>query len=90
MRFISGPFNNQLLPNLLNEMIKDCIQVRAAVAYANKDNMQLFEARAKHLKPLEFYGCYDYTIPVYPSILKWFLDKKSPNYVCTLVPDIPH
>lgn len=90
MRFISGPLNNQLLPNLLNEMIEDCTRVRAAVAYSSKDNMQLFESCAKHLKPLEFYGRYDYTVPVDPSVLKWFLDKKSPNYVCKLVPDILH
>src|SRR5690606_41456332 len=54
----------------------------------NRDNMQLFEACARHLKPLEFYGRYDHTVPVDPAVLKWFLDKASPNYHCKLVPDI--
>ncbi|GIX24925.1 MAG: hypothetical protein KatS3mg122_2156 [Caldimonas sp.] len=52
--------------------------------------MQLFEACARHLKPLEFYGRYDHTVPVDPAVLKWFLDKASPNYHCKLVPDILH
>ncbi len=90
MRFITGPLNKQLLHNLLIEMIDDCTRVRAAVAYASRDNMQLFEACAKHLKPLEFYGRYDYTVAVDPSVLRWFLDKASPNYECRLVPDILH
>src|SRR5690606_39773042 len=88
MRFIAGPLNKQLLQNLLGEVIEPCTRVRAAVAYANRDNMQLFEACARHLKPLEFYGRYDHTVPVDPAVLKWFLDKASPNYHCKLVPDI--
>lgn len=90
MRLITGPLNKQYLTDLLHEMIEDCTRVRAAVAYANKDNMQLFDTCATHFKPLEFYGRYDYTVAVDPSMLKWFLDKKSPNYVCKLVPDILH
>ncbi len=53
MRFIAGPLNKQLLQNFLAEVIEPCTRVRAAVAYANRDNLQLFEACAKHLKPLE-------------------------------------
>lgn len=90
MRFIAGPLNKQLLQNLLSEVIDPCTRVRAAVAYASRDNMQLFEACAKHLKPLEFFGRYDYTVAVDPSVLKWFLDKASPNFECKLVPDILH
>jgi phosphatidylserine/phosphatidylglycerophosphate/cardiolipin synthase-like enzyme len=90
MRFIAGPLNKQLLQNLLAEVIEPCTRVRAAVAYANRDNLQLFEACAKHLKPLEFFGRYDYTVAVDPPVLKWFLDKASPNFDCKLVPDILH
>lgn len=90
MRFIAGPLNKQLLQNLLAEVIEPCTRVRAAVAYANRDNIQLFEACAKHLKPLEFFGRYDYTVAVDPPVLKWFLDKASPNFDCKLVPDILH
>ena len=74
MRFIAGPLNRQLLQNLLAEIIEPCTRVRAAVAYANRDNLQLFEACARHLKPLEFFGRYDYTVAVDPAVLKWFLD----------------
>lgn len=90
MRFIAGPLNRQLLQNLLTEMIGECTRVRAAVAYASRDNMQLFDACVRHLKPLEFYGRYDHTVPVDPDVLKWFLNMASPNYECRLVPDILH
>ena len=90
MRFIAGPLNSQLLQNLLGEMIEPCTRVRAAVAYASRDNMKLFEACARHLKPLEFFGRYDHTVAVDPTVLKWFLDKASPNYDCKLIPDILH
>jgi len=52
--------------------------------------MKLFEACAQHLKPLEFFGRYDHTVAVDPAVLKWFLDKASPNFDCKLVPDILH
>lgn len=90
MRLIAGPLNRQLLQNLLAEVIEPCTRVRAAVAYANRDNLQLFDACAKHLKPLEFFGRYDHTVAVDPAVLKWFLDKASPNFDCRLVPDILH
>lgn len=90
MRFVAGPLNKQLLQNLLIEVIDSCTRVRAAVAYANRDNLQLFEACARHLKPLEFFGRYDHTVAVDPEVLKWFLDKASPNFDCKLVPDILH
>lgn len=90
MKFIAGPLNKQLLQNLLAELIEPCTRVRAAVAYANRDNMQLFEACARHMKPLEFFGRYDHTVAVDPVVLKWFLDQASPNFDCKLVPDILH
>lgn len=90
MRFIAGPLNKQLLQNLLGEMIDECSRVRAAIAYASRDNMLLLDACAKRLKPLEFFGRYDHTVPVAPEVLKWFLDQASPNLECKLVPDILH
>lgn len=90
MRFIAGPLNKQLLQNLLNQQIEECTRVRAAVAYASRDNMQLFQACLQHSKPLEYYGRYDHTVPVDPPILKWFLERASPNLRCHLVPDILH
>jgi hypothetical protein len=90
MRFIAGPLNRQLLQNLLGEVIEQATRVRAAVAYANRDNLKLFEACAAHKKPLEFYGRYDHTVAVDPPVLKWFLEQASPNFDCKLVPDILH
>lgn len=90
MRFIAGTLNNQRLQNLLGEVIGTCTRVCAAVAYVKRDNMQLFEVCVQHQKPLEFFGRYDHTVAVAPEVLKWFLDEKSPQYVCKLVPDILH
>ena len=90
MRFIAGPLNKQLLENLLSEIIEKCTRVRAAVAYASSDNMKLFEACVQNLKPLEYFGRYDHSVAIEPTVLKWFLDKASLNYECKLVPDILH
>lgn len=90
MRFIAGTLNNQRLQNLLGEVIGSCTRVRAAVAYAKRREMRLFEACKRHEKPLEFFGRYDHTVAVAPEVLKWFLDQKSPQYACKLVPDILH
>lgn len=90
MRFIAGTLNNQRLQNLLGEVIGSCTRVCAAVAYVKRDNMQLFEACVQHQKSLEFFGRYDHTVAIAPEVLKWFLDQKSPQYICRLVPDILH
>ena len=39
---------------------------------------------------VKFYGRYDRSVPITTNILKTFLDSKSPNYECKLVPDIFH
>ncbi len=90
MKFIAGPLNKKLLQNLLYEVIDEASRVKVAVAYAKKDNLKLFEACVDRLLPLEFYGRYDYTVAVDPDVLKWFIDKASPNIECKLVPDILH
>jgi len=90
MKFITGPLNKKFLLNLLNEVISEASRVKAAIAYAKKDNLKLFEACRERLLPLEFYGRYDYTVAIDPDVLKWFIEKASPNLVCKLVPDILH
>lgn len=70
MRFIAGPLNKQLLQNLLGEVIESCTRVRAAVAYASRDNMKLFEARAPATAGV--LGRYDHTVAVDPAVLKGF------------------
>ena len=39
---------------------------------------------------LKFWGRYDRSVPITTTILKKFLDTKSPSYECKLVPDIFH
>jgi hypothetical protein len=90
VKFVGGAINKQWLQNVLSDAMEDCVRVRAAVAYASRDNMLLFEACQRVGKPLVYYGRYDHTVPVHPQILKWFLDQKSPGLVCKLVPDILH
>ena len=90
MQFVTGLLNKPLLRDVVVTMMDDCTAVLAAIAYADRRNMQLFEACANSLKPLEFYGRYDATVPIAPETLKWFLDKASPNLVCRLVPDLLH
>lgn len=90
MEFVAGEVNGVLLRNILHEAIHDCTRVRAAVAYANSDNMELFEVCKEAAKSLTYYGRYDHTVPVSPEILEWFLVQASTDLVCKLVPDILH
>ncbi|MGF6808589.1 hypothetical protein OKW30_003715 [Paraburkholderia sp. Clong3] len=90
MQFVAGKINGVLLRNILHDAIDDCTRVRAAVAYASSDNMELFEACRQAGKSLTYYGRYDYTVPVSPEILEWFLVQRSADLVCKLVPDILH
>jgi hypothetical protein len=69
---------------------KNSVCGRAAIAYAQNDNFELFEVCKKAGKALTYYGRYDYAIPVHPEVLHRFLLPKSPDLVCKLVPDILH
>ncbi|WP_192386396.1 phospholipase D family protein [Burkholderia cepacia] len=92
MKFVAGPVNEVLLRDVLYDAISGCTRVRAAVAYANANSgpVALFEACKQAGKPLTYYGRYDYTVPVAPEILEWFLVQRSADIVCRLVPDILH
>lgn len=90
MDLIAGLINRRLLHNLAIAHTAECAEVKAAIAYADGTSMQLFESCAAHAKPLTFYGRYDYTVPVSPAVLKWFLDQKNLNLICKLVPDYLH
>jgi hypothetical protein len=58
--------------------------VEAAVAYAT-DAAPLLEWSWKHGIPLRFWGRFDDAVPVRVDILRSFLDRRSPNFVCKLV-----
>lgn len=90
MELIAGAVNKRWLDSLVRTHTPECSEVLVAVAYANEDKLDLFEACKKHGKPVTFYGRYDETLPVSPRVVKWFLDQKSPNFTCRMVPDILH
>lgn len=68
-------------------------EIWAAVAYVDNQQIQqnnfiksCFDARI----PLTLYARYDESTPVGTDILKWFLDQKSPDYNCFLIPNLLH
>jgi len=87
---IAGALNDKRLHNLVAIHTPECAEVRAAIAYAAADNLELFEACLRHGKPLTYYGRYDETVPVAPEVVKWFLDQKSPSFTCRMVADVLH
>lgn len=89
MRVIAGGVNGIYLEEIHVNSIKNTVWVKAAIAYAN-GHPKLFDDCWKHKIPLTFYGRYDSSAPVSTNILKSFLDRKSPNFICKLVPDIFH
>lgn len=90
MELIAGAANKRWLHNLASRHTPECTEVLAAVAYAATDNLSVFEACKRHAKPVTYYGRYDETVPVEPAVIKWFLDQRSPNFTCRVVPDILH
>lgn len=90
MELIAGALNKRWLQNLVAHHTPECTEVVAAVAYASEDNLELFEACKRHCKPVTYYGRYDESVPVAPAVVKWFLDQRSPNFTCRMVPDVLH
>lgn len=90
MELIAGAVNKRWLQNLAAHHTPECTEVVAAVAYASADNLELCEACKRHSKPLTYYGRYDESVPVAPAVVKWFLDQRSPNFTCRMVPDVLH
>lgn len=90
MELITGALNKRWLQNLVAHHTSECTEVVAAIAYASSDNLELFEACKRHNKPVTYYGRYDESVPVAPAVVKWFLDQRSPNFTCRMVPDVLH
>lgn len=89
MKFIAGGLNGEFLLDYTNRAVKHADTVFAAVAYASSDPILFQICRNKGMK-LRFWGRYDVSVPIATPILKKFLDLKSSNYECRLVPDIFH
>lgn len=90
MELVAGGINKKFLRNIAEDCTPKSTRVLAAVAYASADNLELFQLCKQHDKVLTFYGRYDESVPVSPTIVKWFLDQKNPNLECRVVPDILH
>lgn len=84
MRLIMGGINGDYLRNITEQCVETTEEVLAAVAYALDDTL-LFEWCWHRNIPLKFYGRLDDTVPVSVAILRDFLAKSSPNFVCRLV-----
>lgn len=89
MRVVAGGVNGVYLEEIHVNSVKNTVWVKAAIAYAN-GHPKIFDDCWKNGIPLIFYGRYDSSAPVSTNILKTFLDRKSPNFTCKLVPDIFH
>jgi hypothetical protein len=89
MKFVAGSLNGVYLSDIQDQGIGRMESVKIAVAYASSSPRILEDCWTKGIR-ITFWGRYDETVPVTLAILKKFLDRRSPNYVCKLVPDIFH
>jgi hypothetical protein len=81
-----------MLLNIHAAALDECVEVKAAIAYAQQDvnGILLLEDCWRKGKKLTFYGRVDGTCPIDLRILAWFLKRNSPNAVCKLVPHWLH
>jgi len=89
MELIAGKLNNKWLVTYLESSIDQADWVKAAIAYASGEPKLISFCFENNIR-LDYWGRYDCSVPVATNILKKFLDKKSPNFVCRLIPDIFH
>jgi hypothetical protein len=89
MKFVAGGINGEYLKGIHLSAKNKTDSIKMAIAYAAGDPEILKDNLHDNVK-ITFWGRYDSTVPISTPILKRFLDKKSPNYECKLVPDIFH
>lgn len=92
MQLIGKPLAGGMLHNAHLAAVDECVEVKAAIAYAQKgvDQILLFDDCLRKGKKLTFYGRVDGTCPIDLRILEWFLKRNSPNAICKLVPHWLH
>jgi hypothetical protein len=86
---VGGGINGVYLLGIHEQGIDRTDSLKIAVAYASGSPHLLEDCWKRKIK-VTFWGRYDETCPVTLPILKTFLDRRSPNFVCKLVPDIFH
>ena len=84
MRLILNGVNGQYLREITDNAAKEVEFVEAAVAYAT-DSSLLFDWCWNNGIPLRFWGRFDAGVPVSLHILRAFLSRGSPNFVCKLI-----
>ena len=89
MELVRGEPNKKRIEQINEWAISQCRSIDAAIAYVT-DQKTLLDCCLKANKQLKIWVLYDYSIPVRLDILKLFLTKRSPNYVCKLVAGYYH
>jgi hypothetical protein len=85
MRLVAGGVNGFYLREILeNADPKQIGRVDAAVAYVTDPGL-LFDWCWSEKVPLRFWGRFDEGVPVAAPILRTFLTRQSPRFVCKLV-----
>jgi hypothetical protein len=84
MRLILNGINGRYLREIPDNSVRDTESVEAAVAYATNDSL-LFDWCWDNQIPLRFWGRFDEAVPISLDILRSFLGRRSPNFVCKLL-----
>lgn len=89
MRIVSGGINGVYLEEIRFQAQGKSQWVKAAIAYAN-GHPKLIDDAMTSSNPFTIFFRYDQSVPVSTNILERFLNDKSLNRTCRLVPDIFH
>jgi hypothetical protein len=85
MHFILNGINGRYLREITDNSARNTELVEAAaVAYATNDAL-LFDWCWKNQIPLRFWGRFDESLPISLDILRAFIQRRSPKFVCKLV-----
>lgn len=92
MEFITFIPNRSRLQEINEEALESATLVEAAVAYVENERHPLLVGcwNASPKIPLRLWGRYDSSVPVSPLAMRWFLDRKSADFTCRLIPDYFH
>jgi hypothetical protein len=92
MEFITLIPNRSRLREINEEALESATLVEAAVAYVENERHPLLAGcwNATPKIPLRLWARYDSSIPVAPPVMRWFLDRKSTDFTCRLIPDYYH
>lgn len=89
MELVTGKLNNVWLESIHEKSKRDCIGIKAAIAYVNDDPKLLKHCFETNL-PLTLWCRYDHTVPVSLKVLEKFLKPNVINQHCKMVPEVFH